>query len=382
MFDQETRNFVEQIHASGRRFVLSLTGGGSGAIAALLQVPGASASVLEVLVPYSAKAFDDWIGATVDQYCSEKTARAMAVRAFGRARELTDDDPRSLVGMGATASLATNRPKRGAHRIHVAWQSAAMTSVTTGNFPSSDATREEEEQIATQIILHGLGESCGLRAPESIATSPAVEVTARRQAAADSWTELFLGNRTSVLVGTHANQQPPAVLLPGAFNPLHWGHERMAEIASRRSGRPVTFELSITNVDKRPLDFIEIADRLRQLAGRPVLLSRAPTFVEKSRLAPGCLFVVGADTIVRIADPIYYHGDLVQRDAAIAAIADRGCRFLVFARTIDGQFNSLSAVSIPPLLREICDEVPESDFMADISSTDLRSKDSKDRSHN
>ena len=37
----------------------------------------------------------------------------------------------------------------------------------------------------------------------------------------------------------------------------------MAEIASERLGAPTTFELSIANVDKPPLDFIELDDRLQ-----------------------------------------------------------------------------------------------------------------------
>ena len=39
--DMEPLNaIVERVHASGRRVVLAITGGGSGAIAALLRVPG------------------------------------------------------------------------------------------------------------------------------------------------------------------------------------------------------------------------------------------------------------------------------------------------------------------------------------------------------
>jgi nicotinic acid mononucleotide adenylyltransferase len=165
----------------------------------------------------------------------------------------------------------------------------------------------------------------------------------------------------------------PDTLFPGAFNPPHWGHERMAEIASQRYGRPVTFEISIINVDKRPLDFIEIADRLERLSGQLVLLTRAATFVEKSQLAPGCIFVVGADTIERIADPAYYNNDAARRDEAIAAIAKQGCRFLVFGRTIRGSFATLSTLNLPRQLRAICDEVTESEFNAEVSSTELRS---------
>jgi nicotinic acid mononucleotide adenylyltransferase len=167
------------------------------------------------------------------------------------------------------------------------------------------------------------------------------------------------------------------VLFPGAFNPPHHGHEQMAQIASKRLGQPLTFELSITNVDKPPLDFIEVNDRLQFLAGQPVLLTRAPTFVEKSQIAPGCTFIVGVDTIERIGNPVYYRSNPTQRDAAIHEIASRGCRFLVFGRKVDGQFKTLAAANIPQALRAICDEVPESEFNVEISSTALRRSDSE-----
>jgi hypothetical protein len=146
----------------------------------------------------------------------------------------------------------------------------------------------------------------------------------------------------------------------------------MAQIAADRLGTPVTFELSITNVDKPPLDFIEIADRFGSLAGRHVLLTRAPRFTEKAKIAPGCTFVVGMDTIARIGDTKYYHGGDAQRDAAINVIAEAGCRFMVFGRTVQGTFCGLSDLSIPISLRRLCTEVPESVFRDDISSTDLR----------
>src|SRR3954469_22816995 len=103
----------EAIHTSGKQLVLAVTGGGSGAISALLQVPGASASVLEAIVPYAATALVDWLGGRPDQFCSERTARAMAMAAFERARELSDAGPHIVRGIGATANLASNRPKRG-----------------------------------------------------------------------------------------------------------------------------------------------------------------------------------------------------------------------------------------------------------------------------
>ena len=377
MNDPDHKRLIERIHASGRQFVLAITGGGSGAVAALLQVPGASASVLEAIVPYSATAMREWLAGPVDPFCSEKTARAMAMQAFERARQLSDADAHTLVGIGATASLASNRPKLGPHRIHVAWQSAFTTAVATCNFTTGTGTRDEEEAVSTQMILRAVAEACGLPVSASIKTSIEIQVERREQRAHESWTELLLGQRASIAWNVNRLESQPTILFPGAFNPLHWGHEQMAQIAAKRYGSPATFELSITNVDKPPLDFIEIADRLEQLAGWPVMLTRTPTFVEKAQLAPGCTFIVGADTIERIADPVYYDGDVTQLDAAIAEIADRGCRFLVFGRWLEGQFSPLSALKIPASLQALCDEVPEAEFSANISSTALRTKESE-----
>ena len=101
------------------------------------------------------------------------------------------------------------------------------------------------------------------------------------------------------------------------------------------------------------------------------LITRAPTFVEKAELFPGATFVVGADTMVRIAEPRYYGGD--DRGGTMRdLIARQGCRFLVFGRKVAGRFQSLGDLVLPAALRALCDEVPEAEFREDVSSTELR----------
>jgi nicotinamide mononucleotide (NMN) deamidase PncC len=362
---------VEQIHASGRQLVVAVTGGGSGAISALLQVPGASASVLEAIVPYAATAMQQWVGGGIEKYCSERTARAMAMRAFERARELSDGDLSALVGIGATASLASSRPKRGTHRVHVAWQTVAATTVATSVLAKVEGARAAEEEVSARLVVHAVAEACDISVPP--VNEPIISQFDKRSQIADAgWSELLFGESRAARVRPLADDAQPLLLFPGAFNPLHWGHDRMAEIAAARYGRPVTYELSVINVDKPPLDYIEIADRLAELADQPVLLTRAATFVEKAALAPGAVFIVGADTLERIADPRYYGGDQARRDTAIKSIAKHGCRFLVFGRMTGRGFTTSSAVDIPPALQKLCEEVPEVEFRADVSSTELR----------
>jgi hypothetical protein len=276
--------------------------------------------------------------------------------------------------------------------VHVAWQSAEATTVISVEFTKGEHARAEEEQIATQHVLDAVAEACGIESGTPGAESEKKEGVQRREVRAPrTWSELLLGEKDSVEIeesAEPANTNPqsarssPAVagnpksklLFPGAFNPIHAGHERMAAIAAERCAAPVTWELSIANVDKPPLDFIEISDRLAGLAGRRVLLTRAATFVEKAALAPACTFIVGADTMERIGDCRYYEGDIAKRDAAIAAIATRSCRFLVFGRSVGGRFRTLRDLELPPTLGKLCDEVSESDFRNDEKSSEIRSE--------
>jgi hypothetical protein len=369
------------IHSSGCQLVIAATGGGSGALAALLQTPGASRSVLEAVVPYSLPALTDWIGGKPDQACGAPTARAMAMAAFMRARQLAPAaDVASLAGVGCTASLATDRPKRGERRIHVAFQRHNRTWAARASLDASPPDRAADERAATEQLLFAVATCCDVYDVNSTLQA----ATGRGVLAPGEQIDLLLGGRKRLVLqpgsgaGYFADDLAPPipVVFSGAFNPLDAGHARMAEIAECKLNAPVTWELSITNVDKPPLDYISIEERVdglrREDSGRLIALTRAPTFREKAALFPGATFVVGADTLERIAEPRYYGGDTARRDAAIAEIARAGCRFLVFGRASAGQFISLSNLQLPGELRQLCDEVPASEFREDISSTTLR----------
>jgi Cytidylyltransferase-like len=170
--------------------------------------------------------------------------------------------------------------------------------------------------------------------------------------------------------GTLARSSPPPrSVLPGSFNPLHDGHLLLARVAEEMTGAPVAFEISVTNVDKPPLDAGDVRTRLAQFTGRArVELTRAPTFVEKSRLLPAVTFVVGADTAERLVAARYY-GDEARMIAALREMADRGCRFLVA-----GRVRSLADAAIPQGFAQLFTPIPESRFRIDASSSAIRAR--------
>jgi nicotinamide mononucleotide (NMN) deamidase PncC len=361
---------VAKIHSGDYQLALAVTGGGASAVARLLSVPGGSRTLLEAVVPYAGEALSRWLGGVPDQFCSARTARAMAMQAFCKVRDIADPT-RPLLGVGCTASLVSAQPKKGPHRIHVATQSLSQTCEFTRTLAKGERSRADEEHLAGELVLLAI-----LQAVEPGSADLPSDVVVHEQTAPLEWQELLYGTRRVVPCCASINDKAsPLAVLPGAFNPLHGGHRTMARYAAQKLGAGVTYELSVTNVDKPPLDYLEIAQRLAHFdQNEHVVLTAATTFVKKAPIFPGATFIIGLDTLTRIGDVRYYADSESARDAALEQIASRGCQFLVFGRRVDGTFHSADEIELPPALRQLCTFVPESEFREDVSSTELRQR--------
>ena len=370
-------DLIAQIHAARVRCALAITGGGSRLIGDLLQVPGGSRSVLEAVVPYADAALSSYLRSRPDQFCAPRTARAMAMVAYQRALGIEAENAR-LLGLGLTASLVSDRPKRGPHRVHAALQTVERTVTHSLELAKGTRERAGEELLAARIGLNLLAEGCGMSQRVALALHPGERLTVASCDASPAWRDLFTGRVDAVLqhqrMSTIVAPAAHAVIFPGAFNPLHAAHRRMAEIGQQRLGRPVEFEVSIFNVDKPPLDFIELRERAAQFARDEKLwYTRAPRFLDKIRLFPQATFLVGVDTIARIGNVAYYADDARQRDDAIEQMHAQGTRFLVFGRLCGKQFRTLDELSeVPASLCALCESVSEEAFRQDVSSTELR----------
>ena len=155
---------IAAMHASGRQAVLAITGGGSGAIIELLRVPGGSRLLLEAIVPYEPRALAAFLGAEPAQACSVETASAMARRARERAAGFAAKGAR-LIGVGATASLVSDRPKRGDHRCHIAVTDGDVGGVHSVVLAKGRRDRAAEEDVVARAIVLCLARACGVAAP-------------------------------------------------------------------------------------------------------------------------------------------------------------------------------------------------------------------------
>lgn len=152
---------IARIHASALRAMLVVTGGGTQAVADLLAVPGASRTVLEVVVPYSEAALAEFLGASPHQAVSGETAAALARAAYKRAVVLhAAAEP--LLGLSCTAALATDRLKKGAHRAHIGTSTATETRVYSCTLTKGARDRQGEERVVSDLLLTVLAQACGL----------------------------------------------------------------------------------------------------------------------------------------------------------------------------------------------------------------------------
>jgi hypothetical protein len=216
------------------------------------------------------------------------------------------------------------------------------------------------------------------------------------------------------------------IVYSGSFNPVHEGHIKLVlaalktrgwtpDQASVRPNPPVIFELPPFNADKAAIEISEVEKRLLQFDTRrnklfadynltnvAVCVTTKPLFVQKTEIFRNGIFVVGADTFVRIVEPKWYapkttdssltaeEREQVALNGMIAALAKmftRGCSFIVGGRLVKAtnQFETLSSIwSQSPVAKllpaenfNMFAEIPEEEFRLDLSSTEIRNRESR-----
>lgn len=302
---------IERILNSGYRAVLVTTGGGSGALNALLTTPGASRFVIEAHVPYSPEALERFLGETPEQSVSPETASKLAQTAV-RGRDA------GVIGVSCSAALMTDRQRRGEDRAFICIKTGEVEKLYSLYF--SKTSRAEQEALLSDWLLVLIAQAVG----------------AER-----------------------------GLMLPGSFNPVHQGHLNLLKVAEEQTGLRGVFELSCANVDKPAIEAADALRRASAIKDIPVALTHAPRFIHKAPLFQKTTFVVGFDTAIRfIKDYTFDDWKKFQTSET---------KFLVAGRQVGSVFQTLENLNLPAGFEGLFAPISEAKFREDISSTILRS---------
>lgn len=334
---------VSEINSTPVKAVVIATGGGTGIFPLLLERGGGSGTLLAGMVPYAPEETISIMAGKPDKFVSEQTARSLAMAAYMKAVKLcTDDSP--VIGLACTASLQTipgaqervGRKHQVFIALQTAWKTVAVTLVMNqfnGQNADTDINRRlwEEEQCVN-AILNLLAEGCESKYYYE-PTHPYNERFIRSEFESVQFGALL--RKSSSTVTFPGKDGDPKIIFPGSFNPVHDAHLEMVSLIRNNpkikdASKTVGFEISMFNVDKPPLDFITLHERIEQFQklGETVIITNAPTFVEKSALFKNRSFIVGYDTAVRIMDP-RYAGPI---DKVLKTFRENGNYFYIFPR--------------------------------------------------
>lgn len=373
------RDLVESIHDRPGRVMLVTAGAGTRALAWLLGVAGASRTLLEALTPYDESSFDDFLGRKPRKYVELRTAGLLAGRAVARARRLyRGQEP--VIGLACTATIITDRPKRGQHRAHIAAWTAESVDRYSLYMHKGERDRRGEEEMVSLLIMNALARAYGLAVELPIRLLDKDRFSRVYFDLSGETRKLYSGTIEKFGIGADGRKlgrrNKSLAILSGAFNPLHEGHLALARTAEAVLDQEVVFELAAVNAGKPTLSVEQTQERLLQFAGRhTVIVSNAALFSLKADLFPGATFIVGVDTAERVLQSRYYDDDPDKMVEALGRIRQRGCRFLVAGRVDEkGHYRKATDIDIPSEFNLLFTPFPGDHFRIDISSTEVRAK--------
>lgn len=364
---------MEDINKSDKCGVISVSGGGTAGIHAMMSRSGSSSTILQVDIRQELQSIHNYLGYKPDSYCSSITTRASAMKSLQIAESLGGN-----FGMAVNCTLATNRKHRGEHRCFIAIQSLDESTLYSMTLEKGYRNRLKEEEIVASLMVNALASLAGTSERLEMSLTGAESVETTKAIPKDEWKSLRKGE-----IGRTGSKTPaPHAVFPGSFNPLHEGHLTAHKIAEEILKMPVVLEVSLENAGNKPLlDYFDMETRSRAAAAADcdIVFTRAPLFLDKievfGREVP---FVVGIDTMDRICDPKYYKDtfpgyDSEVRSWLVGEYQTYRNRFLVFGREkSNGTFSTVfNTRGVKPLL-ELCDQVPQDKFHLNVSSTDIR----------
>jgi len=354
---QELKNKNVSIH-------IVCTGAGTGILNKLWLEPGCSAYLSGFSFPYAQEEQVELLGFTPEHYCSQEAAVDLASAAYMKAYRFGGKKP---VGVGLTASVASEKEHRGDHRIYCCIMTDDMVKINhlTLIKGHGDEARRLDGESCNDLAFYMLCDALGLH--HTIFCMGATDATPMA-------TERFFMRPFFHAGGTRDNATLSSndALMAGAFNPPHEGHFGMAKAYKEALGGDTVFEITVDPPHKDALTVQDMLKRAKLLQGHNRLFCKGdPLYLDKVNRFPGHPILMGADAALRLFDPKWGVG----LQQFLNAIEKSGAAVYVAERMVDGKLITAN------ILHRMCLEITRSwsPFVPlkghwDISSSEIRNK--------
>jgi hypothetical protein len=319
----EELSLVSRIKEVSPPFYVACAGGIEKILGVFTGVPGISTHYLGGVSCYHPVGFRRFCGTKLSEgFCSENGAILLARGAYREAQSLGDLD---VLGIGITAALSTTRALKGGNRVWLACvtKDAVYTDVLE---LAVEASRVDQIHVSIRWCLDRIYNMACRAVPDLKVLG---DIASLHEQAQSAPMLLDVDGSISHLVAEDLRE---AIVFPGSFNPLHFGHLRIAQLLSMLTGREVVWELCLSNADvsKPSLIVEDLERRLPIMRGSRALVGNLPLFVDKARVYRTD-FAVGADTWQRIFDVSYLRAGQTKQEL-LAEFERLGVEFFVFQR--------------------------------------------------
>lgn len=276
---------------------LITTGAGAGFQNELWQTPGSSSYLSGCSFPYSPQEQEELLGFMPEHFACPEAAVDLASAAYMKAHQFNG---KPAVGIGLTASVASEKIHRGDHRV----DACIITNdkvllhhkVLKKDFGFQARIKDGKicDDLAFFMLLDALNLTDGNSGNEY---QNGTDLALSRFFARPFFTAN--GKRYQTLSDTNH-----WAIMSGAFNPPHEGHIGIAQAVEKQHGRRTVFEITANPPHKAKLSVQNLLQRSKLLRGFDHIFTQdLPMYVDKIAAFPKTSFVLGADAFLRMLDP-------------------------------------------------------------------------------
>lgn len=399
-----TKEIYNMIHNSGKKFSLSMAGGGFEVVGEISKFGGSSASLIDVYINQSMEKTQEFLGYKPEKFVGLDITKKLANKTYLNALSVKKYNPdinlNNIFAVSSNCTLRKVPEERDGrlHSMHVVIQTNEMTITHSLEYTNSneifrglsgEEIRRREEKIVSNMVINGILKGCGLDLEITLDNN----VPHLNNYVVKNESSLHKINQQNVVSDFITNQSPVMFfklggekiessnsiqheiksIYPGSFNPIHDGHIEVINKYEEEHGNRPVIELSFTNVDKPSIDLLELEKRLKYMHENLeketyVAVTKHPMLRDKINLFGSCDYIVGYDTAERLYNLKYYkdHDDM---NTFFDFIIEKEIGLVIASRMFGEQLKTAEDLQLPT---KILHRTKSLNVLSSMSSSEIR----------